>query len=64
MADMIMINPSSGDKTASLFTGPDSSEAVLETVSKASIMKLVGTSGNYYNVEYNNKMKNLTYNKI
>lgn len=60
MANLIMINPSSGDTNASLFTGPDSSDEILNSVPKGTILKTVGTSGNYFIVEYDNGKENVT----
>ncbi len=58
MAKMIMINPSSGDNVASLFSSPNSSNNVLKTVNKGDILKLTGSNGGYYLVEYDNNLEN------
>ena len=60
MADLVIVNPSSGDKTTSLFTDPDSSSGVVASVEKGTILKVTGTSGNYYMVEYDNGKPNVT----
>lgn len=60
MADTIMINPASGDSTASLFSDPDSLETPLESVSKGTILKVVSSAGKFYQVEYDNGVPNKT----
>jgi len=60
MAKMIMIKPSSGDTKTSLFTDADSSQ-VATSVDKGTMLKVVGTSGNYYMVEYDNGEPNVTH---
>ena len=60
MANLVIINPASGDKTASLFASPDSSDEIVTTVEKGTILKVTGTSGNYYMVEYDNGQPNVT----
>ena len=60
MAELVIVNPSSGDKTTSLFTDPDSSSGVVSTVEKGTILKVTGSSGNYYMVEYDNGKPNVT----
>ena len=54
-----MINPSSGDKSASLFAGPDASNQILDSVPKGTLLKVTGSSGNFYNVEYDSGMPNV-----
>lgn len=54
-----MINPSSGDTSASIFAGPDASSQVLDSVPKGTMLKVTGTSGNFYTVEYDSKMPNV-----
>lgn len=59
MAKLIQINPASGDKEASLFSGTDEFSEVLETVPKGTILKVLGEGGGYYEVAYENKLPNV-----
>ena len=52
MPTLIMIKPSSGDKTASLFSDTDSASPILETANVGTMYKLVDSNGKFYNVEY------------
>ena len=61
MPNIIMVNPSSGDASASLFTGPDASDEVLTSVPKGTMLKVIGSSGNFYNVEYDDGAENITH---
>lgn len=60
MAMLIMINPASGDNSASLFTGTESTDEIMESIPKGTILKATGSKGNYYTVEYDNGDSNET----
>ena len=60
MAELLMVKPSSGDSRATLFTTNGSGELKpLESINSGTILKKVGSSGNYYNVEYDNGKENV-----
>lgn len=56
MADLIKINPASGDSHATLFSGASSSSGSLGTVEKGTLLKVLSRSGKYYQVAYDNKL--------
>ena len=58
MAKMIMVKPSNGDKSAALFSDPNSSSAIIADVPAGTMLKVIGTEGKYYTVEYDGGMKN------
>lgn len=60
MSTIVMVNPASGDSSASLFTGPDATDEILESVPKGTMLKVTGSSGAFYTVEYDNKKENVT----
>ena len=59
MAKMLMIKPASGDSSASLFSDANSSSAILDNVPTGTLLKVTGTSGNFYTVEYDSGMPNV-----
>ena len=61
MANTIIIKPSSGDPHAAIFAGPDATAGVVETVPKGTILKLTGSSKNFYEVAYDNTMENVAH---
>lgn len=56
MATTIMINPASGDSHATIFSSTSSNSDQLSTVSKGTIMKVIGSNSGFYEVVYNNRM--------
>ena len=60
MANIVMVNPASGDDHASLFAGPDTREGVIDSLSKGTMLKVIGSSGNFHIVEYDNGEENIT----
>lgn len=52
MADLIKINPASGDDYATLFSGADSSSTPLGMVHKGDLLKVVSASSGYFQVSY------------
>lgn len=58
MSQIVMVNPSSGDRSASLFAGPDASSGILNSVPKGTMLKVTGSSGNFYTVEYDSGLPN------
>ena len=54
MAKLLMIKPASGDSSAAIFSDANSSSEILDNVNTGTMLKVVGSSGNFYNVEYDN----------
>ncbi len=60
MADIIMIKPASGDSHAALLAGPDASGDIIESVPTGTMLKVIGSSGNFYTVAYDNQTENVS----
>lgn len=52
MADLIKINPASGDEFATLFASGSSSSEQIGKVAKGTMLKVVGVSKGFYQVAY------------
>lgn len=59
MAKMIVINPASGDTVANIFSGKNASSPVLEQVKTGTIIKVISSVGDYYQVACNNTLPNI-----
>lgn len=58
MANTIIINPASGDSYATIYSGTDANSSALSTVDKGTILKVVGSTNKFYEIEYDNGLPN------
>ena len=62
MANTIIINPASGDSYATIYSGTDANSSALSTVDKGTILKVVGSTNKFYEIEYDKLLKDTDIN--